>query len=208
MVTDATRRWMREFAALRQAAGKQHPHDAAETARDLLDRALQLADAIREDAAACHQRCLALAAEARAARARADAVFENLPMAVVTTDLQGVIRSGNRAAGLLLARSHSLRDQLLLHYAEDRAGFAELLQRARASEEAVAATIRMRPRERAVLDVTVAVLIDARDVTRGSLLWFLRGAEVQRRAPNAASASRRTASVVAPNTRCDANVEA
>ena len=117
--------------------------------------------------------------DVRAAHARSDAVFDSLPMAVVTTDLQGVIQSGNRAAGTLLGRTHSLKDQLLLHYAEDRPGFAELLQRARASTaDAVTSTIRMRPRERAVIDVTIAALPDARDTAQRTLLWFLRPEEV------------------------------
>jgi PAS domain-containing protein len=192
MVTHATRRWMREFAALRQEAAKVRSRDgAAGPERDLLDRALQLADAIREDLAACHQRCLLLEDEVRAADARMDAVFESLPMAVVTTDLQGVIQSGNRAAGILLGRSHSLKDQLLLHYAEDRPGFADLLQRARASADTVTSRIRMRPRERAVIDVSIAALLDARDTAQRTLLWFLRaegvppGPAVALRAPSA-----------------------
>ena len=175
MVNDVTRRWMREFAVLRQEAAKLRSRDGGDAAaRELLDRALQLADAIREDAAVCHQRCAALAEELRAAHARTDSVFDNLPMAVVTTDLEGLIQSGNRAAGALFGRSHTLRDQLLLHYAEDRPGFADLLQRARVSEEVVTATIRIRPRERAAVDVTVAALLDARDAACGTLLWFLR----------------------------------
>jgi PAS domain-containing protein len=182
MVTDVTRRWMREFATLRQEAAKLRPRDGSDaTIRDLLDRALQLADAIREDAAGCHQRCAALAAEVRAAHARVDTVFDNLPMAVVTTDLHGVIQSGNRAAAGLFGRSHTLKDQLLLHYAEDRTGFTDLLQRARVSEEVVTATLRIRPRERAAVDVTIAALLDARDADYGTLLWFLRPEAVQPR---------------------------
>ena len=193
---------MREFAALRQEAAKLRARDGADgPVRDLLDRALQLADAIREDAAVCHQRCAALAEEVREAHARTDAVFDNLPMAVVTTDLQGLIQSGNRAAGVLFGRSHTLKDQLLLHYAEDRTGFADLLQRARVSEEVVSATIRIRPRERAAVDVTIAALLDARDAARGTLLWFLRPEAVQTRVPEplrTPPARRRTASVNQP----------
>ena len=202
MVTDATRRWMREFAALRQEAAKLRSREGADVpAGDLLDRALQLADAIREDIATCHQRCLVLEDEVRAVHARTDAVFESLPIAVVTTDLQGVIQFGNRAAGTLLGRSHSLRDQLLLHYAEDRPGFADLLQRARASADAVTATIRMRPRERAVIDVTIAALLDARDSSQHTLLWFLRGEAAQPRPAvplRAPSARRRSGPVNQP----------
>jgi hypothetical protein len=41
MVTDATRRWMRELAALRQEAAKLRSRDGADgPARDLLDRAI------------------------------------------------------------------------------------------------------------------------------------------------------------------------
>lgn len=193
---------MREFAALRQEAAKLRSRDLAESpAREFLDRALRLADAMREDVAACHQRCVLLQDEVRAVQERNDAVFETLPMAVVTTDLQGVIQSGNRAAGILLGRTHSLKDQLLLHYAEDRPGFADLLQRARGSADAVSATIRMRPRERAVIDVAVAALLDARDPTQRTLLWFLRaegvspGPPVPLRAP---SSRRRSAPVNQP----------
>jgi PAS domain-containing protein len=139
--------------------------------------------------------------EVRAGHARTDDLFDSLPMAVVATDLQGVIQSGNRAAGVLLGRSHTLKNQLLLHYTEDRAGFAELLQRARASREAVTATIRIRPRERAVTDVTIAVLLDARDTAQSTLLWFLRAEGTQPRTPlplRAASARRRSAPVDQP----------
>jgi PAS domain-containing protein len=193
---------MRELAVLRQEAAKLRVRDGADTpGRDLLERALQLADAMREDVAACHQRCVTLEEEVRAAHARTDAAFDGLPMAVVTTDLQGVIQSGNRAAGVLLGRSHTLKNQLLLHYAEDRAGFADLLQGARASREAVTATMRIRPRERAVTDVTVAVLLDGRDTAQRTLLWFLRAERTQPPAPlplRAASGRRRSAPVDQP----------
>lgn len=193
---------MREFAILRQEAAKLRLRESADgTTRDLLDRALQLADAIREDAAGCHQRCAALSDEVRAAHARVDTVFDDLPMAVVTTDLHGVIQSGNRAAGVLFGRSHTLKDQLLLHYAEDRTGFTDLLQRARVSEEVVTATIRIHPRERAALDVTIAALLDARDPACATLLWFLRPEGVQPRVLEplrTPSARRRSAPVNQP----------
>jgi len=193
---------MREFAALRQEAAKWRARDASDgSARDLLERALQLADAVRQDAAVCHQRCLMLEDEVRAATARTDAVFESLPMAVLTTDLRGVIQSGNRAAGALLGRSHSLKDQLLLHYAEDRTGFSDLLERARSSADAVTSTIRIRPRERAVIDVAVAALLDARDTAQGTVLWFLRAEGLTARPPaplRAPSARRRSAPLDQP----------
>ena len=193
---------MREFAALRQDAAKLRSRDGADgPIRELLDRALQLADAIREDAAACHQRCAALVEEVRAAHARTETVFDNLPIAVVTTDLQGLIQSGNRAAGVLFGRSHTLKDQLLLHYAEDRTGFTDLLQRARVSEQVVTATIRIRPRERAPVDVTIAALLDARDEACVTLLWFLQPEGAQPRVPEslgATPARRRSAAVNQP----------
>ena len=184
MVTDGTRRWMRELADLREEAANLPPPDGAdEVTRNLLVRTLRLAEALREDLAAGHQRCMMLESEVHSAHARTAMVFDRLPMAVVTTDPQGVIQSANPAAGVLLGRSHTLKGQLLLHYAEDRPGFSDLLQRARGADgDAVTATIRMRPRERGVLNVTIAALLDSRDASNGTLLWFLRAEGIPPRA--------------------------
>jgi PAS domain-containing protein len=203
MVTDGTRRWMRELADLREEAANLPQRDGADEAtRNLFFRALRLAEALREDLAAGHQHCMMLESEVHSAHARTERVFNSLPMAAVTTDLQGVIQWANPAAGVLLGRSHTLKDQLLLHYAEDRLGFSALVQRARgANDHVVTSTIRIRPRERAVLNVTIVALLDARDASNGTLLWFLQAEGIQPRAAlplRAPSPRRRSAPINQP----------
>ena len=100
--------------------------------------------------------------DVRAAHARADAVFDSLPMAVMATNLQGVIQSGNRAAGVSGAPALSEKSAAPALRGRSRGLCRPVAARSRVPE-AVTATIRIRPRERAVIDVTIAVLLDARN---------------------------------------------
>jgi PAS domain-containing protein len=167
--------WMRELADVRSEAARLHD-DAEPSVRETLRisrRALQLVDTIRRYAAAAHQRCVALEQALAASERRAETVLDMLPVAVVSTNTQGAILHANRAACTLLARGKpALQRHPLLHHAEDREAFAGILNQLPAAIDPIAATVRIRPCNRAPVDVGVTIVRDTADGSRWH--WFLQ----------------------------------
>ena len=170
-----SRGWMREFANVRLQAARLDTKDDTSIAETLAlaRRALDLADAIRQYAADAHQRCAALEQAVAASERRAEAVFDMVPVAVISTDTRGKVLHANSHACTLFARGKPVlkRDPLLL-YAEDREGFAALLGQLPALTAPIVTTARIRPCNKAPLDVGITIV---RDVTDGSRChWFLQ----------------------------------
>ena len=169
--------WMRELADVRLQAARLDD-EAQPSVRETLRisrRALELVDAIRRYAASAHQRCVALEQALAASEQRAEAVFDMLPIAVVSTNTQGAILHANRAACTLLARGKpALVRHPLLHHAEDREAFAALIGRLPAATAPIAATVRIRPCNRAPIDVAMTIVRDTADGSR--FHWFLQPA--------------------------------
>ena len=121
---------MREVARLRERAGKlggRRPADPS-TVADVLDETLAACTSLLGDLVDAERRGEMARAEARQAAERTRERLQQLPVACVTTDAQGVILDANPAAATLLNLSvKRLRDRLLLHFAEDRDGFSALL---------------------------------------------------------------------------------
>ena len=145
--------------------------DSSETVT-IIDRALELADVLRQNTAELHARCLQLERTVADRDRRLDEVLALMPMPVVATDRAAVVIEANANASSLLGRSTGrLRNDLLLHYAEDRARFSSIVQRLPSLSVPLDARLRIRPRERAPIDVNVIVAPDLRNDS-GNYLWF------------------------------------
>jgi PAS domain-containing protein len=152
---------------------RAHPakHDA--TALDLADEALQLIDTLRIESAELHRRCATLEQQLESADAQAHSLMNAVPVAMITTDGRGTITSTNAAAVGLLGRSGPrLRDELLLYFFDDRAGFSDVLRSLPQGTAPLHVTLRLRPRERAPFDAALTVVRDPRDED-GRWLWFV-----------------------------------
>ncbi len=152
---------MREVARLRERAGKlggRRPADPS-TVADVLDETLAACTSLLGDLVDAERRGEMARAEARQAAERTRERLQQLPVACVTTDAQGVILDANPAAATLLNLSvKRLRDRLLLHFAEDRDGFSALLERVQRDEGDARVTVVVRPRERSRRPVSVVIV--------------------------------------------------
>ena len=145
----------------------------ASDALDLADEALQLIDTMRVELAALEQRRLALQAEIGHHERESQAMLQVIPVAIVGTDAQGRIVQANRAAADLLGRSAPrLKDELLLHFFDDRTAFTELVQALAPAGGAERAALTLRPRERAPFEAEITIVPDPRQ-GEASWLWFL-----------------------------------
>jgi PAS domain-containing protein len=166
------KRWMRELADVRLQAAKLRSSEASSAALDLARRALDLADTIRVAAATAHQRCLALEADLAANEKRMEAMFDMVPVAVITTNSQGAVLHANAAACALLARGKpTLKRSPLLHFAEDRDAFNGIVQQLTSATGPVAAATRLRPCNRAPVNVNLTIVRDVVDAARWH--WFI-----------------------------------
>ena len=168
------REWMRQLAALRQDAVRLRTRAGSDRSQSdaLIQRALELTDVLRETAAELHAQCVGLERALADRDRRLREFFESIPIAVVATDRGAVVVDANVRAASLLGRSVGrLRHELLLHYAEDRATFSAIIQSLPALSDPFETRMRIRPRERATLDVGVTVAPDVRDDS-GHFLWF------------------------------------
>ena len=164
--------WMRELADVRLQAARLGPPGPTSAGLDIARRALDLADTIRAAAATAHQRCLALEAELAANEARMEAMFDMVPVAVITTNTHGAIFHANAAACALLARGKpTLKRSPLLHFAEDREAYNAILQQLPSATGPVAAATRLRPGNRAPGHVNLTIVRDVVDAARWH--WFI-----------------------------------
>ncbi len=142
-------------------------------ALDLAELALGLVEDVRLECAALQQRCAEAERQARNAEAETRTLLDLAPLPLVTTDSCGMIVDANRAAARLLGRSApKLRNELLLHFFDDRAAFTALLRNLPTVLDPQPARLQLRPRERAPLIVEIT---RARDPRSGDdrWLWFL-----------------------------------
>jgi PAS domain S-box-containing protein len=136
------------------------------------EEAVDLCGMLLRETAAAELEVRRIAAHQREERLLHKHLFNKLPIACVTTDASGYIRTANRAAALLLGVSApALEGRLLLLFAEDRAGFQDLLQSRDGGTHY--ATLTLRPRELRPLKVQVTLAPDApRDAT--GWVWFIQ----------------------------------
>ena len=173
--SDAVRRWTRALGDLRLRIGKTQRKPQLHTdgtSEAVSVEAVDLCGMLLRETAAAELEVRRIAAQQREERQIHKHLFNKLPIACVNTDASGYIRSANRAAALLLGVSApALEGRLLLLFAEDRAGFQDLLQGRDGGTHY--ATLTIRPRELRPLKVQVTIAPDApRDAT--GWLWFMQ----------------------------------
>jgi PAS domain-containing protein len=85
-------------------------------------------------------------------------LFHEMPLACVVIDLTGRILNANaQAAALLNVSARRLPERLMMHFIDDRESFQALLTQL-SPQAAVRATLTVRPRERARVEVIAYVL--------------------------------------------------
>jgi PAS domain-containing protein len=166
------RRWRQQVVGLRGRSLRpraEESESAAAIARDCLSAC----DGMLEELAASEEECQHLRRIASSERERWERLFEALPVACVLTDAAGVILGANRAAALLLnVASSRLRGQLLLYFAIDRAQLIDAFAGRGGEPGPTRLHLRLRPREKAMIEVEALVTDNPEASTEGQL-WFL-----------------------------------
>jgi PAS domain S-box-containing protein len=191
LVDRSSREWMQALARLRSKAARLRAAAKAEpeVLLQALDEALALTDAIRTQSAMVQARNAELEAEAQRRDDEMRALLDALPYPIVYTDCAGQIMDVNPAAAALLGMSRTrLKNELLLHFVEDRAGFTDVIRALPRNGAALRATARVRPRDRAPFDAGVTVLRDPR-ASEQRWLWLLERVSVAQTSAGTPSAA-------------------
>ena len=169
---DACRRWTVAISQLKSRVGKARRAGVAHDAADLVDQSLSLCDAIVRDLAGA-------GLQLDETRGKLDDqiglwthLFDEMPTACVETDASGVILGANPAAAVLFNTSvKHLAARLLMHFAENRDQFGQLLRGLSVDSARHRCALIIRPRERAPVHMEATVVVRSPgDVS--SWLWF------------------------------------
>ena len=175
---DACRRWTIAISQLKSRAGKARRGGVTHDTADLVDQSLTLCDAIVRDLAGAGLQLDETRVKLEAQIGLWTHLFDEMPTACVETDASGVILGGNPAAAVLFNTSvKHLTARLLMHFAEDRDQFGQLLRGLSAESVRHRCALIIRPRERAPVHMEATVVVRSPgDVS--SWLWFFRPIEL------------------------------
>jgi PAS domain-containing protein len=169
---DACRRWIIAISQLKSRAAKVRRGGVVQDTPDLVEQSLSLCDAIVRDLAGAGLQLDETRTRLETQVALWTHLFDEMPTACVETDASGVILGSNPAAAVLFNTSvKHLTARLLMHFAEDRDQFGQLLRGLSAESVRHRCALIIRPRERAPVHMGATVVVRSPgDVS--SWLWF------------------------------------
>ena len=169
---DACRRWTIAISQLKSRAAKMRRNGAPQETADLMEQSLTLCDAIVRDLAGAGLQLDENRVKLDSQVALWTHLFDEMPTACVETDASGVILGANPAAAVLFNTSvKHLTARLLMHFAEDRDQFGQLLRGLSVESGRHRCALIIRPRERAPVHMHATVAgRSPGDVS--SWLWF------------------------------------
>ena len=172
---ETVRRWMRVLGALRARALKvRRPDPTAADALDaILTDTLAASDSLLHELAGAHLEADEIRRRLQAETLNRQYLFDQIPVACVTTDRNAVILAANQpAAEFFNVSPKHLRGRMLLHFAADREAFGRLLDTLPLDGERVQAPLPIRPRERSLSKLN-ALIVKEETGQASSWLWFL-----------------------------------
>jgi PAS domain-containing protein len=169
---DLSRRWTIAIGQLRSRAAKVRRTATSPEVLEVIDQSLSLCDGVVRELAGTGLQFDDFKVKLDAQTALWSYLFEEIPLPCVETDASGIIFNANRAAATMLNTSvKHLGARLLMHFAEDRDRFGQLLRGLPADGSRHRASLIIRPRERAPMHVEATVIPRAPGETT-SWLWF------------------------------------
>jgi PAS domain-containing protein len=157
---------------LRNRAAKVRRAAVPAEALEVIEQSLSLSDSIVRDLAGSGLQSDIYKVKLDEQTALWSYLFEEMPLACVETDANGIIFGANRAAATMLNTSvKHLGARLLLHFVEDRDRFGQLLRGLPADGARRRSSLVIRPRERAPMQVEATVMPRAPGDS-ASWLWF------------------------------------
>jgi PAS domain-containing protein len=187
---EAVRRWMRVLGGLRARALKVRRADstAADALDEILTDTLAAGDRLVHELAGAHLEADETRRQLQAETLNRQYLFDQIPVACITTDRNAVILAANQpAAGFFNVSPKHLRGRMLLHFAADREAFSRLLHTLPVDGERIQAPLPIRPRERSLSRLN-ALIVKEDAGKSASWLWFLTEAAAT---PDAAAYSER-----------------
>ena len=174
---DACRRWAIAISQLKSRAAKVRRGGVPQDTADLIEQSLSLCDGIVRDLAGAGLQLDESRVKLDSQIALWSHLFDEMPTACVETDASGVILGANPAAGVLFNTSvKHLTARLLMHFAEDRDQFGQLLRGLSAESVRHRCTLVIRPRERAPVNLG-ATVVGGGPGDVSSWLWFFTPVE-------------------------------
>lgn len=183
-VSPSIERWTRTLSQLRSRAARAAGRSTGThvPADGLLEETLAACDSLVRDLADTELEVQKCRAALEAERQDAQALFEQMPMACISTDTTGLITGANRRGALFLAvSSRHLVGRPLLHFVHDRAAFVALLRSMSDGGNVLHHTLMVRPRERRASSVEVAIVPRAQ-TTPAEWFWFFTADKSETRA--------------------------
>jgi len=169
---DVARRWSIAIAQLRSRAAKVRRAAVPSEVLEVVDQSLSLSDSVVRELAGTGLQFDAYKVKLDEQTALWSYLFEEMPLPCVETDASGIIFNANRAAATMLNTSvKHLGARLLLHFAEDRDRFGQLLRGLPSDGSRHRCALVIRPRERAPMHMEATVIPRTPGDT-SSWLWF------------------------------------
>jgi PAS domain-containing protein len=169
---DTCRRWTIAISQLKSRAAKVRRGGAPQETADLVEQSLSLCDGIVRDLAGAGLQLDESRVKLDSQIALWTHLFDEMPTACVETDASGVILGANHAAAVLFNTSvKHLTARLLMHFAEDRDQFGQLLRGLSAESVRHRCALIIRPRERAPVRMDATVVVRSPG-DMSSWLWF------------------------------------
>ena len=169
---DVARRWTIAIAQLRNRAAKVRRTTIPPEALEVIEQSLSLSDSVVRELAGSGMKSDGYRVKLDEQTALWSYLFEEMPLPCVATDANGIISGANRAAGTMLNTSvKHLGARLLLHFAEDRDRFGQLLRGLPSDGSRHRLSLVIRPRERAPMHVDATVIPRTPGDTT-AWLWF------------------------------------
>ena len=163
---------MHELELIRRRVGRVGRREGDAMASRMLAECLSKCEILLEELVRGEEESDRLRRLATAERENWQRLFDVMPLACVLTDAQGIVRGVNRAGALLLNISASrLQGQMFLHFVIDRQRLFDALDEHGDGTSLMRVQVRVRPREKALIEVEVGVIADAGNT--GDRLWFL-----------------------------------
>jgi PAS domain-containing protein len=174
---DACRRWSIAISQLKSRATKVRRGGVLQDTVDLVEQSLSLCDGIVRDLAGAGLQLDENRVKLDSQIALWTHLFDAMPTACVETDASGVILGANpAAAGLFNTSVKHLTARLLMHFAEDRDQFGQLLRGLSVESGRHRCALVIRPRERAPVHLRATVVVRSPG-DASSWLWFFTPVE-------------------------------
>jgi PAS domain-containing protein len=201
------RHWTRELELIRRRVGRINLREDDALASRMMAVCLSKCEILLEELARGEEESDRLRRLATAERENWQRLFDVMPLACVLTDAQGIVRGVNLAGALLLNVSASrLQGQMFLHFVIDRQRLFDALDEHGDGTSLMRVHVRVRPREKALIEVELGVIADAANT--GDRLWFLMPTTVTQNAQSVRRSLEASPPVIACATPVETNLKA